>query len=433
MTSLDPLAVDLNKILADTNPALLDLLSERGKRIFYPKKGLLGQSAEAKGKRINATVGMSMNDDRSPMRLASVEKHLDIAPEEAFTYAPSQGIPELRRTWQEQIKKKNPSLTGDISLPLVTSGLTHGLFVTGQMFMNPGDTVILPEIFWGNYTLVFKHNCGVSFQHYPPFTGERFNLAGLASCLTGENGKKIVLLNFPHNPTGYTLTETEAEDITRILLESAEKGNRILVLLDDAYFGLVYEEGIYRESLFAKLADLHDNILTAKIDGATKEEYAWGFRIGFITYASRSLTPEATTALEEKTAGTIRSSISSASHLSQALIYHSLVSPEHEKDKKEKYRILRNRYRRVRTILAENEEIYAPYFKPMPCNSGYFICLKLQPRLNAESVRRKLLNEMDIGVIALGDLLRLAFSSVPEADLSLLFDAIYSCCQDLAK
>ena len=48
-------------------------------------------------------------------------------------------------------------------------------------------------------------------------------------------------------------------------------------------FGLVYENGIFKESLFSKLADLHENVLAVKVDGATKEDYAWGFRVGFIT------------------------------------------------------------------------------------------------------------------------------------------------------
>lgn len=36
---------------------------------------------------------------------------------------------------------------------------------------------------------------------------------------------------------------------------------------------------------FGKLANIHPRVLTVKIDGATKEEFVWGFRVGFITFA----------------------------------------------------------------------------------------------------------------------------------------------------
>ena len=53
-----------------------------------------------------------------------------------------------------------------------------------------------------------------------------------------------MLLNFPNNPTGYTPTEAEAKALTAEIRKAAEAGNRIVVVLDDAYFGLVYEEGM---------------------------------------------------------------------------------------------------------------------------------------------------------------------------------------------
>jgi repressor LexA len=62
---------------------------------------------------------------------------------------------------------------------------------------------------------------------------------------------------------------------------NADNGDIIVALIDDAYFGLVYEAGISTESIFAKLSNLHEKILAVKIDGATKEDYVWGFRVGF--------------------------------------------------------------------------------------------------------------------------------------------------------
>ena len=48
--------------------------------------------------------------------------------------------------------------------------------------------------------------------------------------------------------------------------------------------GLVFRDGIYQESIFTLLADAHPGVLAVKIDGATKEDCVWGYRVGFLTY-----------------------------------------------------------------------------------------------------------------------------------------------------
>ena len=100
----------------------------------------------------------------------------------------------------------------------------------------------------------------------------------------GPVGKKVVLLNFPNNPSGYTPTVAEAKAIVACLTAEAARGSAVVVLIDDAYFGLVFEDGVIGESIFVDLADAHPNLLAVKIDGATKEDYVWGFRVGFLTY-----------------------------------------------------------------------------------------------------------------------------------------------------
>ena len=47
---LNQQAIELNEIIKKNNEKVYELLSDKGKAIFFPKKGILGQSAEAKGK-----------------------------------------------------------------------------------------------------------------------------------------------------------------------------------------------------------------------------------------------------------------------------------------------------------------------------------------------------------------------------------------------
>ena len=426
MTVINPQAEALNHILETDCPALYSMLSHHGKAIFFPKKGLLSQAKEAKGQPINATVGIGLDDDGLPMRLPAIARRIDMDPKKVFPYAPSYGLPELRKAWKTQIARKNPTLRGKTSLPVVTNGLTHGLSMAGYLFADEGDTVVLPEVYWGNYRLVLKQNYGAQFKTYAPFSNDGYNTAGLASALDGQTGKQIVLLNFPHNPTGYSLTLEEGNKVFETLVASAERGNKLIVIMDDAYFGLVYEEGILRESLFARLADAHENILAVKVDGATKEDYAWGFRVGFLTYAAKNISDAALTVLEDKTAGAIRSNISSASHLSQSLILEALTHADYDLEKKEKIILLQRRYQKVKSILAENASRFAPYFEVLPFNSGYFMCIKMKNGMAAEDVRQALLSQHGIGIIATNDLVRIAFSSVPADRIPEIFEAIYT-------
>ncbi len=194
MIPLNPEAEALNNILQEHSPAIYDLLSEKGKRIFFPKKGLVRQGQDAKGKDINATIGMAIEDDCSPMRLQSIAQCMDLKPEEAFPYAPSFGIPKLRQRWQQLIREKNPSINGTISLPVVTCGLTHGLSVVGFLFLDPGDRLILPSMYWGNYKLVFEHAYDVQPTLFNTFKNGRFDTESLRSTLleTKEIGRAHV-------------------------------------------------------------------------------------------------------------------------------------------------------------------------------------------------------------------------------------------------
>ena len=448
MIKLAPLAEELNQIINNANPAVFDLLSEKGKAIYFPKAGILGQSAEAKGKRINATIGIGLNDDGSPIRLESIAKLVNLPPADVFPYAPGYGKPELRKKWQELIREKNSSLKTEISLPVATNALTNGLSLAGYLFVNPGDRIICADRFWGTYRLIFENGYGGELATFNTFKDDGFDLATFrdtlslksnhssnakapASPASGSENKKIVLLNFPNNPSGYSLTEAEARAIVEIIRERAEAGDRLVVLVDDAYFGLVYEDGIFKESLFALLADLHPNVLAVKIDGPTKEDYVWGLRVGFLTYAIKDGTPELYQALADKTAGAVRGNISNVSNLSQSLVLAGLNSPDYAKEKQEKFELLKSRYLAVKETLSDPK--YAECFTPLPYNSGYFMCLKLAAGLDGDAIRKILLNKYDTGVISLKDSLRIAFSSVATDKIPELIENIYQACLEFNK
>lgn len=426
---MNALAVQLNEKIQQESPAVYDMLSDLGKNLFYPK-GILSQSAEAgkKAHRFNATIGIATENGEA-MHFRHIQNKLGYAPDDIYPYAAPQGKEALRSVWKEKLLVDNPSMKNkSIGLPIVTSALTHGLSIAADLFMNPGDVLVTPEQYWGNYNTVFQVRRGGRVETFPLFNDNGgFHVTAFRETLEKQQEKAIVLLNFPNNPTGFTPSIEDANAIVQVLKDVAESGTKLVVLLDDAYFGLFYEDSI-KESLFGLLADVHPNILPVKIDGATKENYVWGLRVGFITYAG---TPGVLEALEQKTKGIIRGTISSGSHISQTILLDSLQSEEFLQEKEEKFQIMQGRAIKTKEVLAN--EKYAPYWTYYPFNSGYFMCLKLND-IDAETLRLHLLDEYGVGVIASNKTdIRVAFSCVEENDIQELFDLIYEGCKDLTK
>ena len=135
--------------------------------------------------------------------------------------------------------------------------------------------------------------------------------------------------------------------------------------------------------------------------------------------------------LEEKTAGALRGSISNCSQLSQNLLLEAFNSPQYADEKKVKFALLKSRYELVKKIFTEKTE-YGRYFEPLPFNSGYFMCVRLKG-IDAEAVRRILLEKYDTGIIALGDLLRAAYSALTLKQIPVLFDNIFKACADAER
>ena len=433
---MNKLAEELNQVIWANTPCIGGMLSSLGRELYYPK-GILSQSAEAKQKatRYNATIGIAKEGEQA-MHLSSVMKQFSgHVPNEVLPYAPAAGKPELRRKWREEMLSKNPTLRDrSVSLPIVTSGITHGLSLAADLFVDAGDTVLLPDQAWGNYNMIFGVRHGANIVRYRFFSDSSgFDNKGFCDTAVRHRrpGKLVVLLNFPNNPTGYSVTKAEAMAILDALMEVAERGCNVVAICDDAYFGLFYEDDVCKESVFGYLAGKHNRLLAIKLDGATKEDYVWGFRVGFITFATGSGSIEVYDALEKKTAGAIRGNISNCAHHSQSIILEAMQDPAYQDQKRQKYDVMKARAMAVKKTLGDPRfsEVWTAY----PFNSGYFMCLRLNG-IDAERFRVRLLEKYAVGVIATGLCdVRVAFSCVEESDISTLFDLMFRCATEMQE
>ena len=426
---LNPLAQELNDILRGTVAG--ELLSDLGTRIFFPR-GIISQGGEAKqfGKVANATIGTTIISGK-PAILPSIQKYApELSSAEFVSYAPTAGNPDLRKKWKELMLKKNPGLSGKAtSNPVVVPGLTAGISYLSDLFIDANHPLLAANPSWDNYSLVVETRRGAELHTFNMFKNKGFDIDSFKAAMENEakSGSVRVLLNFPQNPSGYSPTNAEAKEIVSIVKSLAEKGTKIIVWDDDAYFGLNYEKDIYPQSLFAEFADLHENVLAVKVDGPTKEDFVWGFRCGFLTFAGKGISDEQYLALEKKLMGLIRSSVSCSSTPSQSISLKAFSEPKIEEEKKAFRDMLEKRYKKVRAFVDSHT---SSVLEPLPFNSGYFMSFKT--KCNAEELRVKILHEKQIGTISIDEhTLRVAFSSVDEDKIDAVYSAIYAAAEEM--
>jgi aspartate/methionine/tyrosine aminotransferase len=420
----DP-AAEINAALERDAHALYQALSPLGRRAFFPPD-IPSQAAEARGATLNATTGQITDGRGGAVRLPSLAAAFGDLPgrdlDQALLYSPIEGLPEVRRRWREWQRRHAPDALNaqspvPSSLPLVTAGLSHALFLAADLFGGEGKAVAIPQPFWGNYRQAFAARTGAQVLTGPAYVDGRYNPKAISDALAGvpEGEPAVALLNVPSNPGGYTPDREERRATVEGLLAEAER-RPLVVICDDAYAGLVFEPEIPRESLFWELAGAHPNLAAVKIDGATKEFSFFGGRVGFLTFAVEP-DSEAARSLESKVKMLVRSSVGSPVASSQVILLQALRKERIEAEVEVVRALLQGRYEALQGAL---KMVDRSLLTPLPFNSGRFALVELPeaPGLDSEAVRKHLLAHHDTGLIAIPPrYLRIAHCSVDAAAL----------------
>jgi aspartate/methionine/tyrosine aminotransferase len=408
-------ATDLLTQLSRAYPAVARTLSPLGRAAAFPR-GIPFQAGEARAARLNATIGQVTDGAGAPMPLgplAAAAGGLD--PRATFLYSPQPGHAPVREGWRRwQALAAGGAADGvPATLPFMMHGLTHGLASVADLFVDADTTVILPDLAWENYDLVFSMRAGAPVLRWSLYDGDALGVAHLADALARVQGKAVVVLNFPSNPTGFTPTPDEVAALADAL---AAHPGPLVVVVDDAYQGVVHEPGRQVASLYWTLARRLDpeRAVVVKVDGATKELFFFPSRVGFLTFAAPDA--DAAAALENKLNGLVRGTVGSPPGPSQAIIAAALGDlPATRAAFEEGVAAIRARYEALRDALAS---VNNPRMRPLPFNGAYFLVLALADGLDPEVLRLRLLKERSVGVIALGGAgLRLAYCSTRAADL----------------
>ena len=409
----------------------MSFFSKLGENIILPQDVLI-QSKETAAipGAINATIGIATSNKKA-MALPSINKVItEINNSEYLPYSPTPGLPKMRELWKEKILADNPSINKDfLSLPMVTTGITQGIDIAANLFSESGDALLLPNLFWQNYAQIYTIKLGNKIYKYNQFDeNNEFSISNFKETLYSIKEDKIsLILNFPNNPTGYTPSDVELNSLVDVISTYAKenKNKQLIIVSDDAYFGLFFEKNHKTPTLSAtyKLSE-NENCLIVKLDGITKEFYSWGLRVGFITYYTKN--NELRKILLEKTQGYLRSTTSSPSNLSQQIAVRLLDNKQSLEEKEINDKIIEERYNELKQAISTEQ--LDQLVRVLPFNSGYFFTIKLPSNIKAHEFRLKFLNEYKYGVYSMDDEhIRIAFSCLDKELIPELINKFKQC------
>ncbi|MEB4594140.1 aminotransferase A [Bacillus velezensis] len=196
---------------------------------------------------------------------AAAKKAID---ENATAYTPNAGGLGLRQAVQLYMKKKADLNYEAETEIIVTTGASQAIDASLRTILSPGDEVILPGPIYPGYEPIIRMSGAVPVHVDTTTHGFKLTARLIEESLTPKT--KCVILPYPSNPTGVTLSEEELQNIAAVL-----KGRNVFVLSDEIYSELTYDRPHY--SIASYLRDQ-----TIVINGLSKSHSMTGWRIGFI-------------------------------------------------------------------------------------------------------------------------------------------------------
>ena len=189
-------------------------------------------------------------------------------------YSHNLGLPELRVTLAEYLTGLHGRTFKTDSVAVVSSGV-NALMLAAQAIISPGNMIVCVTPLWPNLVeipkiLSAKVQCvPLSFDA----SGWKLDLSALLDALTPD--VKLVMINSPNNPTGWTLSR---DDQVAILAHCRKLG--IWILCDDAYERLVFDPDIKSAPSFLSLATDEDRVVLANT--FSKSWLMTGWRLGWL-------------------------------------------------------------------------------------------------------------------------------------------------------
>ena len=186
-------------------------------------------------------------------------------------YTPSAGYLDLRQAIAKKLQTENGLTYADGDI-IVTTGAKYAIYIGLVTVLCEGDEVLLPAPYWVSYPEMVNL-CGAKVKLIctEPQNNFRIDLKVLEKSITPKT--KLLILNYPSNPTGNTYSKKELEAIAAIVDK-----HDLYVLSDEIYEKLLYDG--QKHVSFAGLPKMHARTLT--VNGFSKSAAMTGWRLGYL-------------------------------------------------------------------------------------------------------------------------------------------------------
>lgn len=186
------------------------------------------------------------------------------------TYTSNLGLLKLREAISANVEKNFGVTYDPKNQILVTVGVSEALDIALRAVVNPGDEVIYHEPCYVSYgpSIVLTHGVAVPVECKAE-NGFAVTAEAIEAAITPRS--KVLMLNFPTNPTGGTMTRTDLLKIAEVVLK-----HNLLVITDEIYSELTFEG---QHVSIASLPGMRER--TIFLHGFSKAYAMTGFRIGY--------------------------------------------------------------------------------------------------------------------------------------------------------
>lgn len=404
-------------VSSPTSSTLIDAANDRpGDDPIFRLNAEAKARAKAGESIINATLGALMEDDGSLAIMPSVATAFgQITMAESAGYAPISGAAPFLEAVIDDLY--GDTQLREYSTAVSTPGGTGALHHAIVNFLEPGQAMFVPSYFWGPYATLATHTRR-ALETFEMFNEKgNFNVEAFASgldALLARQGRALIVLNFPcNNPTGYSLHESEWEQVTAIIEDRAAK-YPVIPLIDYAYGKF----GVRESEIWVRYAERMAKVTTVLTAWTVSKSFAqYGARVGALVASNQNA------AERQKLANALsfscRGTWSNCNHAGQLAITRLLTDSElraHVKlERQHLCGLLASRVDAFNTEAAALDIKYPRY------EGGFFVAVFAEdPKATAKHMRE----ENGVYVVPIQGAVRVALCSTAVADIPRLAKAL---------
>ncbi|MFT8825431.1 MAG: aminotransferase class I/II-fold pyridoxal phosphate-dependent enzyme [Liquorilactobacillus mali] len=194
-------------------------------------------------------------------------------------YAPNRGIAELREAISEYLRRHYAVSYDPQEQIIVTNGASEAISTAMNSFLGEGDVVLCPSPAFGLYRNLAKINGAKYIEVDTEDDKYKLTPEKLKTYLDEyQAAVKMLVLNYPNNPTGVSYSENEIKKLADVLEEYP-----VVVLSDEIYSELVYKKK--HVSIASYLPEK-----TLLVNGVSKSYAMTGWRVGYLCGSKEIIT-----------------------------------------------------------------------------------------------------------------------------------------------